>query len=507
MLMTGKEYLRSIRDGRALYVGKERVHDQTAHPAFAGGAQTYAALFDLKCDPALRDVMTFEEGGERYSMYYLQPRSQQDLRRRNRAHRRIADFCFGLMGRTPDAFAGNLTGLSMKPEVLDSEPGGHRDNLLAIYQHVRRNDLFATYAIVPPQAARNRDYYLAKGLPQPALRVTAEDDRGVTLNGMKMLATGAAYAHEVLVGNVMPLAPDQLKESITCVIPLNLAGLTLWSREPFNRPGMRAFDRPLTARFDESDCMLVFKDAKVPWEKVIVHDNPGLSRDIYIKTAAHVIANHQSNVRFGAKLRFLVAMASLITRSTGARDIPAVRETLARLAAMEAGFNAMIDGQIEACELFNNDYVIFNRRYLYAAIHWAMEHHSGLIDIVRELMGGGQFQFPASIDVLEEPELRELFETFWTAGEFAAVERMKLCKLAWDLIGSDHASRAASYEKFFVGPAFAVRNYNFINTPWDELHAMVEHFMASYGAEEAAARTSKPGPGNKLTPGSRRHEC
>jgi len=394
MLMTGKEYLQSIRDGRALYVGKERVHDQTTHPAFAGGARTYAALFDLKADPALRDIMSFDDSGERYSIYYLQPRSQEDLRRRSRAHRRIADFCFGLMGRTPDAFAGNLTGLSMKPEVLDSAPGGSRSNLMAIYQHIRRNDLFATYAIVPPQAARNRDYYLAKGLPQPALRVTAEDDRGVTLNGMKMLASGAAYAHEVLVGNVMPLAPDQLKESITCVIPLNLPGLMLWAREPFNRPGMHEFDRPLTTRFDESDCMLVFKDAKVPWEKVIVHDNPGLSRDIYIKTAAHVLSNHQSNVRFGSKLRFMVGVASLITRFTGARDIPSVRETLARLAAMEAGYHAMIDGQIEACAPFDNGFVIFNRRYMYAAIHWAMEHHSELIDIMRELMGGGQFQCP-----------------------------------------------------------------------------------------------------------------
>jgi 4-hydroxyphenylacetate 3-monooxygenase len=162
---------------------------------------------------------------------------------------------------------------------------------------------------------------------------------------------------------------------------------------------------------------------------------------------------------------------------------------------MEAGYGAMIDGQIEACEPFNDAYMIFNRRYLYAAIHWAMEHHSELIDIVRELMGGGQFQFPASIDVLDEPELRELFETFWTAGEFAALDRMKLFKLAWDLIGSDHASRAASYEKFFVGPAFAVRNYNFINTPWDELHAMVEDFMASYGPEERAAPCRSPGKG------------
>ena len=183
---------------------------------------------------------------------------------------------------------------------------------------------------------------------------------------------------------------------------------------------MNPFDRPLTTRFDESDCMLVFKDAKVPWEKVIVHDNPGLSREIYIKTAAHVISNHQSNVRFGSKLRFMLGVASLITRFTGARDIPAVRDTLGRLAAMEAGYNAMIDGQIEACQPFDNGFVVFNRRYLYAAIHWAMENHSQLIDIMRELMGGGQFQFPASIDVLEDPELRDMFETY--------LDRRRVCR-------------------------------------------------------------------------------
>jgi 4-hydroxyphenylacetate 3-monooxygenase len=98
-------------------------------------------------------------------------------------------------------------------------------------------------------------------------------------------------------------------------------------------------------------------------------------------------------------------------------------------------------------------------------------------------MGGGQFQFPASIDVIDDPELGALFTNFWTAGQRTAFNRMKLFKLAWDLVGSDHASRATSYEKFFVGPAFAVRNYNFINAPWDELHQLAEDFMATYGYE------------------------
>jgi 4-hydroxyphenylacetate 3-monooxygenase len=190
----------------------------------------------------------------------------------------------------------------------------------------------------------------------------------------------------------------------------------------------------------------------------------------------------------------MLAVASLITKATGARDIPAVRDTLGRLAAMEAGYQAMIDGQIEAHLPIDHGFVLYNRRYLYAAIHWAMEHHSELIDILRELMGGGQFQFPASIDVMEDPELRDLFTSFWAAGQQTAFDRMKLFKMAWDLVGSDHASRATSYEKFFVGPGFAVRNYNFINAPWDELHQLAENFMASYDYEPAPAQTSMAGP-------------
>ena len=231
----------------------------------------------------------------------------------------------------------------------------------------------------------------------------------------------------------------------------------------------------------------------MPWEKVIVHDNPALSRNIYVQTPSHVMANHQCNVRFAAKLRFILGTASRVTQATGARDIPVVRETLARLVAMEAGYNAMIDGQIKAWLQVEHGYALFNRRYLYAAIHWAMENHSPVMDIVRELMGGGQFQFPASIDVIDDPELKETFESLWTAGAFGAVDRMKLFKLAWDLIGSDHASRAMSYEKLFVGPAFAVRNYNFINAPWDEFHSVAEDFMATYGTQEAnSASPGKP---------------
>ena len=43
MLRTGKEHLETLRDGRVVYVGGERIDDVTTHPAFRGAAQTVAA--------------------------------------------------------------------------------------------------------------------------------------------------------------------------------------------------------------------------------------------------------------------------------------------------------------------------------------------------------------------------------------------------------------------------------------------------------------------------------
>ena len=64
MLATGSEKLERMRDGRIVYIGRERVDDVTTHPAFRNCAQTIAALYDLKADAAKRDLFTFEHHGE-----------------------------------------------------------------------------------------------------------------------------------------------------------------------------------------------------------------------------------------------------------------------------------------------------------------------------------------------------------------------------------------------------------------------------------------------------------
>ncbi len=481
MIKTGAQHLESLRDGRVVYIGSERVDDVTTHPAFRNAAASIAAIYDMKADPANRELMTYEDGGKRYSRYFMRAKSREDLQLRKDAHFKIAMMSYGMLGRSPDHVSSFVTGMSTNPGVF----GKYADNLLRYYEHMRENDIYGVYAVIPPQAARNPEFYVKQNLPIPTLRVVREEDDGLVVSGMKMLATGAVFANEIWVGNLIPLAPTQLAESVTCAIPVNAKGVTLWSRKPFERDAQVEFENPLTHRFDETDSMVMCDEVKVPWEKVFVHNDAVLAREIYIKTPAHCYGNHQSNVRFHAKMQLLVGLASRITQASGADQIPAVREVLGRLSALEATLGGMIAGQIQDAEEWPAGHKTFNRRYMYAALNWCTEGHSAIIDVVRELCGGGVFQMPADISVMQDPMLRKQFETYFQTPQMGAVDRMKLFKLAWDLVGSEFAGRHMQYEKFYAGASFIIRNHSFREAPWEYFHEVVDGLLKSYDVPKA----------------------
>ncbi|MDO9218389.1 MAG: 4-hydroxyphenylacetate 3-hydroxylase N-terminal domain-containing protein [Lacisediminimonas sp.] len=478
MLRTGAQHLESLRDGRVVYIGNERVEDVTTHPAFREAAKTVAHLFDMKADPTRTDLW-YEEEGERYAMYYLRPKTREDLKARTMAHLRIAEATLGMFGRSPDHVPSYITGMTAHPEIFDEGRKGFGQNLLNYYDYLRKNDLYASYAVLPPQAMRNPELFQRENRPVPSLRVVREDDDGVVITGMKMLATGAVLANEIWIGNILPLAKDQLAESITCAVPVNVKGLSLWSRRPIATAVTHPSEAPLSWRYDETDSMVLCEEVKVPWEKVFVHQNAELAKDIYVRTPGHSFSNHQSGVRFWAKVGFLVGLASRITQATGADKIPAVQDTLGRLAALEASIGSMVMGQIENYEDWGpgGTFKGYNRRGVYAVSNWCYEHYSPMIDIIRELCGGGVYQLPADNSVLDDPKLRETFETYWYTPQLDAVARMKLFRLAWDITGSEFASRHLSYEKAYLGAHFVVRNLNFKVAPWEKFHKIVDDIL------------------------------
>ena len=108
--------------------------------------------------------------------------------------------------------------------MLDGLHAGFGQNLLKYYDFARKNDLYLSFAVTPASGRKSADLFPGQQRDDPNLQVVAEDDAGVTVSGMKMLATSAVYADEILIGNLTPIDEKFKSEAITAALPLNSPG-------------------------------------------------------------------------------------------------------------------------------------------------------------------------------------------------------------------------------------------------------------------------------------------
>jgi 4-hydroxyphenylacetate 3-monooxygenase len=138
-MRTGSDYLRSLNDGRQVFVDGERVKDVTAHRAFREAARSIARLYDIAADPQMRERMTFvsPKTGEPVLRAYQIPKSHADLKARRLFSETWAEATFGLMGRSPDHVASFFAGYAAVPSVFAAGGQKFADNVVAFYEKMR----------------------------------------------------------------------------------------------------------------------------------------------------------------------------------------------------------------------------------------------------------------------------------------------------------------------------------------------------------------------------------
>ena len=462
-LRTGADYIASLRDdGRRVILDGETVRDVTAHPGFREAARSIARLWDLAAEPANRTLMTYPSPrtGRPVLRCWEIPRTPADLAPRRQMLERWAEASFGLMGRTPDHVAGFFAGFAAKPGVFAAAGAQFAENVVRFYESARDHHLYISYAIVPPQIDRSKP---AHQQSDPTLHagVVAERDGGIVVKGAQQLATGAALSDWLHLSCIHPLQPGDEAYALSVAMPINAPGLKIYTRRPYAAGVTSAFDYPLSSRFDETDALVVFDDVFVPWEHVFVYRNVALCRDQWWRTPAHVLGNHQAQVRYATKLRFLMGLAKRLTAITGSGALPPVQIMLGEMAAIASIVENMVIAQ-EANATVDEDGVVWpSRAALYAVMALQSELNPRLIDMARELAGGSMIMLPSSVKDFDNPETAADLERYVHSPGYSARQRVALLKMLWDLTGSEFAGRHQQYEKFYGGASFLVKQNMF----------------------------------------------
>jgi 4-hydroxyphenylacetate 3-monooxygenase len=487
MTRTGEQYVKGLRDGRRVYLDGELAGDVTSHPAFRGAVESVARLYDAAADPAAQELMTFESPrtGERVNRAFMIARSEQDLVLRRRALQHWSECSYGLLGRGPDHVSGFLAGFASRPDVFARGGQHFADNVVRFYEDARDNDWYVTYVIAPPQIDRSKPAHQQED-PFLYAGVSAERDDGVLIRGAQMLGTGVVLSDYLLLSCIVPLRPGDEAYAISVAIPVGAPGVKVYSRRSYAAAASSVFDYPLSSRFDETDSLLVFDEVFVPWERVFVYRNLELVSAQWTQTPAHLLGNNQAQIRFSTKLDFLTALALRVAQMNGSASLPPVKGALGEIAAYASMVRGLVAGQEQNCRIDEYGVAWPGAAECYANMTLQSRIYPMLLDMVRDLCGGGLIQLPSSVKDFANPQIAADLHRYVQSPGTPSDQRVKLLKLVWDLIGSEFGSRHHQYEMFYAGAPFVTKMRMFDMYDFSRGERLVDHALASYTLDSAS---------------------
>jgi aromatic ring hydroxylase len=100
------------------------------------------------------------------------------------------------------------------------------------------------------------------------------------------------------------------------------------------------------------------------------------------------------------------------------------------------------------------------------------------IDTIRLMGSSGLILTPTEKDLVH-PDLREDLTRYLRGREMSAEERLRIMKLAWDIVGTEFGGRQFMYEWFFAGDPFGSRIVYYSTRSRAECEAMARRLLDS----------------------------
>ena len=472
---TGAEFLEGLNaGGREVWLGGERITHPLEHPDLRAAALSMARVFDLQHEHADEMLAPSPDDGRLVNVTHLIPASREDLERRRRAIELTAALSAGTMGRTPDYLNVTFACFAGRADVWarrGNEQGAA--NIVAYQKTMRDLDLSTTHALINPQVDRSQPE-AEQALGEVSLHKIGETPDAIVVRGARMLATLAPFADDLLCYPGSDIRPQDGRYALSFAVPIATPGLKFICRDSFSKR-RDAFDYPLSSRFDEMDCVVVFDDVEVPKERVFLDGDTAGYSEVITDTGWRGHIMHQAFTRAYVKLSFAFGLGHLIANATGVVRFDHVQEKLGQIWNLtELTRSAIVAAEAGSHEDAGGVWYPDDRPFL--ALRGEMPKWIPRANELLQLIGGGGFMATPSRADVEGP-LRPLIETYYQSAGADAVRRIRLFRLAWDYLGSELGGRGELYERFYLSDSYRMTALAYAIADKSFPESLVEQFL------------------------------
>jgi len=428
-MKTGKEYLQSVRDMTLpLYIDGGKIDNAMDHTSVRASAEAVAFTYDLACDPAHSDkIMTTSHlTGEPVPIFQHVPQSVDELV----AKINVTRYCNRQLGMCSFRCIQNAYGpLLYIGAKVDADKGtSYHRNMSDWIRYMQENDLLACPAITDPKGSRK-----IKACDQPDpdmyLRVVKKNGDGIVLRGAKLHQTGAAISHEKLVLPCTTHRRGSEDYAVACAVPTTAPGLIHISvRHSQDERRQEGAEIDLgNSRYGVHECVVVFDDVFVPWERVFLCGEVD-----YLEELVGLFGSSHRPTTGGCKAGWadvLVAATQLVARYNGLEDSAHVRDKLSDMIAItETVYSCGIAAAMRGYELpgggYVSDPVLANNAKYYAS--------RAVFDLIRlaEDITGGILSCCPSEKEMNNPEIAPFLERFLKGvDDVPAEHRIRMVRL------------------------------------------------------------------------------
>jgi 4-hydroxybutyryl-CoA dehydratase/vinylacetyl-CoA-Delta-isomerase len=480
MIRTAKQYIESMNDGRDIYIEGEKIPDITKDARFRGGINARAYAYELYNHPAFKDFLTIEEKGDRFLFLWNQPKTKEDLIRRRDVYITCKRWGAAMSGMGPDALAAS----GVTAARMDKALGTHYTDAVEDYRrHLKKDDPAITGAITdvkgnrslrPSAQEQHKDFYV---------RCVEKQKDGIIVQGAKIHISATPTCNELIVSPSRAHREEDKDYAVVFATPVNAKGIKLITTPPHvheTDDEEALWNWPLHGRGKGvSECLIVFDNVFVPWNRVFMCGEWQFSRDqawmfgVFHRlfgTCHKVISTEEA-----------AGAAALMAEYNGLDRYPHIQEKLAWLAMHSQLLDAMSRAGCENPDIFP-DIGLATPGQMYTNIAkyiFANDQHEQskiLADIA-----GGLATTVFSYKDWKNPEIKPYIDKYLAGKEGIPTEyRLKAFRLVKDLIGHGLDGAYIHTEGSLAAQKMAI----FANAPWEKYKAIAKRVADIPGWEK-----------------------